>query len=372
MKILILKSLWSHMGSKSGFPLSDVMQSVLPAGHVDGILVPQAFSPSAWYLRIARKLGAAFGLTPPLKRSTLPANSGSPWATDRHRHAAKQALALLENHHDSLCLLPAAEDEFCSDFACAPRDIKRRIFICFHQPPGWFRLNWRRFEDLESLGGIVCLGHEQAAYFRTVCKSPVHLLRHGVRHDFFQLPEDRSVRKGNRLLFVGQWLRDFETLSSAMAYVWSRRPDVQLDCVVPRFARNSEPLRRLAMDQRVTWHAELSDEQLRGLYQAADLLFLPLLDAVANNAVLESLACGLPIVSTHVGGMPEYLPGGAGQLCQPGDAISHAEAACSWLDDPARREFAEYTARNFALVNYDWGGIGSQLVDWISKSITRD
>jgi len=360
------------MGSKSGFPLSDVMRSILKSDHVDEILVPPAPPPTPLHLRIVRKLGAASGLIPTLERSNLPANSGSPWSTDRHRHAANKALALLERHHDSFCLLPAAEDEFCSDFACAPSDVKRRIFICFHQPPGWFRLNWRRFEDLDSLGGIVCLGDEQAAYFRSVCESPVHLIKHGVRHDFFQPPEDLSLRKDNQLLFVGQWLRDFETLTSAMAHVWNRQADVQLDCVVPRFARKSEALRRLAMDQRVTWHAELSDENLRGLYQTADLLFLPLLDAVANNAVLEALACGLPIVSTHVGGMAEYLPRGAGQLCKPSDALSHAEAVCSWLDDLDRREYAGAIARNFALDNFDWVKTGCQLVDWISKSNACD
>lgn len=356
------------MGSQSGFPLGGVMRSVLPSGHVDEIFVPPEVSPTPLHLRVARKLRSISSLLiQPHERSSLLTNSGSPWATDRQRRAANQALALLERHHNLICLVPVGEEEFCSELACAPSVIKRRIFICFHQPPGCFRLNWRRFEDLDSLGGIVCLGHEQAAYFRSVCDSPVHLLRHGVSHGFFQPPEDLSLRKGNRLLFVGQWLRDFETLTSAMAHVWSRRPDLQLDCVVPRFVRNSEPLRRLAMDQRVTWHAELSDEQLRALYQAADLLFLPLLDAVANNAVVEALACGLPIVSTHVGGISEYLPSGAGELCRPGDAHSHAEAICSWLDDPAKRESAGSIARNFALVNLDWDVIGNELVDWISK-----
>lgn len=367
MKILILKSDWNHMGSKSGFPLSDVMRSVLPSGHVHEILVPSAATSSPLHLRIARKFGTASSLIPFLKHSTLPDISGSHWAGDRHRHAAKKALALLKGCPDSLCLLPAAEDEFCADFACASSEIKRRIFICFHQPPGWFRLNWRRFEDLNSLGGIICLGDEQAKYFRSFCASPVHLLRHGVRHDFFQPSDKLSLRKFNRLLFVGQWLRDFETLSSTMAHVWSRRPDIQLDCVVPRFVRKSEPIRRLAMDHRVNWHAELSDENLRGLYQAADLLFLPLLDAVANNAVLEALACGLPIISTNVGGMTEYLPNGAGQLCPPSNALSHAEAICSWLDNPVKLEDAGSIARNFALNNLDWVRIGKQLVELIAR-----
>lgn len=366
MKILILKSRWSHIGSKSGFPLSDVLRTVLPPGHVDDIWVPSAATSTPFYLRIARKLSAASNLLHFDDISNQPASSGSPWATDRHRLAAKKALAMMKSCPDSFCLLPAAEDEFCSDFACAPTEVKRRIFLCFHQPPGWFRLNWRRFDDLNSLGGIICLGDEQAAYFRSICECPVHLLRHGVRHDFFQPSHDLAVRKCNRLLFVGQWLRDFETLSTTMAHVWSRRPDVQLDCVVPHFVRRSEPLRRLAMDHRVTWHADLSDENLRGLYQASDLLFLPLLDAVANNAVLEALACGLPIVSTHVGGMADYLPIGAGQLCKSGNALSHAKAICSWLDNPAKLELAGSISRDFVLNNFDWLNIGKQLVNLIS------
>ena len=44
-----------------------------------------------------------------------------------------------------------------------------------------------------------------------------YTLRHGVRHDFFLPPKELSLRKGVRLLFVGQWLR--ETLCRAMD-VW--------------------------------------------------------------------------------------------------------------------------------------------------------
>jgi glycosyltransferase involved in cell wall biosynthesis len=221
---------------------------------------------------------------------------------------------------------------------------------------------------LQSLGGIVCLGEGQAEYFRTVSDSPVHLIRHGVRHDFFRPPEDGGSREGNRLLFVGQWLRDFETLADAMALVWSGRPDVLLDCVVPRSARHSDALRRLAMDHRVTWHAELSDEQLRDLYQAADLLFLPVSDAVANNAVLEALASGLPVVATDVGSMAEYVPSGAGELCRPRDASSHADSLARWLGNSAGRAQAGAMAREFVIGNNDWAKIGRQLAGWLSKS----
>jgi glycosyltransferase involved in cell wall biosynthesis len=119
------------------------------------------------------------------------------------------------------------------------------------------------------------------------------------------------------------------------------------------------------MDARVTWFAELTNEELRDLYQAADLLFLPLLDAVANNSVLESLASGLPVISTDIGATAEYVPSGAGQLCQPHDARSHATAVVNWLDNKARRAEAEGIARSFALENFDWATIGKHLASCI-------
>jgi glycosyltransferase involved in cell wall biosynthesis len=370
MRLLVVKSRWGHMGTKSGFPLWEVLRGVLPAGQVEEVPVPlelPAMPPSPWHTRIARRLGVRSSPAASAEWVEADTTAGSPWATIRHRHAARAALAILDRDQEAVVLLPAAEDEFCADFARARQDMRRRIFVCFHQPPAWFRLNWDRTEELESLGGIFCLGEAQTSYFRSVCRTPIHLIRHGVRHDFFQPPEDVSARKGNRLLFVGQWLRDFETLADAMALVWSRRPDTRLESVVPRFARDSAAVRRLAADQRVTWHAELSDEALRDLYQASDLLFLPVSDAVANNAVLEALASGLPVVSTDVGGMAEYVPSGAGELCRPRDAGSHADALVRWLDNAAGRAEAGVLARRSAVENFDWGNIGRQLAGCIIK-----
>jgi glycosyltransferase involved in cell wall biosynthesis len=275
---------------------------------------------------------------------------------------------MLERDRDAILLLPAAEDEFCADFALAAPDVKERMIACFHQPSAWFRLCWNRMDELASLGGIVCLSEGQACYFRAACRTPVHLIRHGVRHDFFQPPADFTFRQNNRVLFVGQWLRDFEMLADAMSLVWSRRPDVLLDCVVPRFARDSDGVRRLAADQRVKWHADLPDEGLRDLYQLAALLFLPVRDAVANNAVLEALASGLPVVSTDVGGMAEYVPRGAGQLCRPGDAAAHAAAVADWLENAARRAEAGLLARRSATGNFDWNKIGRHLVQFLTWS----
>ncbi len=374
MQVVVLRSRWGHMGEMSGFPLWDVLRNTgaIPSSSIIDLPVIQhslPLRPPSLGIRILRRLGVQNRQKTSGVTEQMIAGAGSPWSQDRHRVAAVEAMRVLGSETDSVVLLPAAEDEFCEEFALAKLDFKKRIFACFHQPPAWFRLNWRRFEDLDSLGGIFCVTSSQADYFRTVSSTPVHAIHHGVRHDFFCPPDDLSIRSGRRLLFVGQWLRDFETLANAMSRIWERIPDVRLDCVVPRFSRDAEPIRRLAMDRRVFWHADVNDGCLKDLYQKSDLLFLPVLDATANNAVLEAMASGLPVVSSDVAGIAEYLPREAGQLCRGGDALSHADTVIEWLSAPAKRVRAGMLARKVAVEEFDWGQIGRKLLHVIADVI---
>jgi glycosyltransferase involved in cell wall biosynthesis len=53
--------------------------------------------------------------------------------------------------------------------------------------------------------------------------------------------------------------------------------------------------------------SNISDEELLKLYRQTNLLFMPLKDATANNAVLEGIACGLPVLTTDLVSTREYL-----------------------------------------------------------------
>jgi len=51
----------------------------------------------------------------------------------------------------------------------------------------------------------------------------------------------------------------------------------------------------------------LDDHALVKLYQQAELMVMPMLDVTANDAMLEAMACGTPVMTNNVGGVPEYL-----------------------------------------------------------------
>lgn len=59
-------------------------------------------------------------------------------------------------------------------------------------------------------------------------------------------------------------------------------------------------------------HAELAD-----WFRAANVLCLPSHNEGVPNVVLEAMACGIPIVATAVGGIPEVVPDHAGILVPP-------------------------------------------------------
>jgi len=74
-------------------------------------------------------------------------------------------------------------------------------------------------------------------------------------------------------------------------------------------------------------------------YQAADLFLFPSMADTFPLAVIEAMACGVPVVATAVGGIPEQVEEGhTGFLVPPGDAARMAGRALELLDDEDMRQ----------------------------------
>src|SRR5690606_25203248 len=89
--------------------------------------------------------------------------------------------------------------------------------------------------------------------------------------------------------------------------------------------------------------------------QQADVFLLPSLSEGISNAVLEGMACGLPVVTTRVGGMAEAVTDGAeGFLVPARDEMALADALLALWHWPRLRERMgaagrERVAREFRL-----------------------
>jgi glycosyltransferase involved in cell wall biosynthesis len=68
-----------------------------------------------------------------------------------------------------------------------------------------------------------------------------------------------------------------------------------------------------------------------------DVFVLPSLAEGTPNCVIEAMACGVPVIATNVGGIPDILDPECGILIPPGNANALAEAMLTLARNPERR-----------------------------------
>lgn len=77
----------------------------------------------------------------------------------------------------------------------------------------------------------------------------------------------------------------------------------------------------LGIEDRVHFIGPVGHIDLCNWYNAANVFCLPSLWEGCPNVVIEALACGVPVVATNVGGIPDLIPGSDyGTLVPPGDS----------------------------------------------------
>jgi glycosyltransferase involved in cell wall biosynthesis len=135
-------------------------------------------------------------------------------------------------------------------------------------------------------------------------------------------PGDPQANGGRRvrLLFVGG---DYERKGGPLLLDVYRRHMREM-CDLDMVTRADLP-----PEPGITVHTGYGpdDAGLLQLYQAADLLVVPTLADCFSMAAIEAMACGLPVVSCPIGGIPEIvLDGDTGILVPPGDGRRLLEA----------------------------------------------
>jgi N-acetyl-alpha-D-glucosaminyl L-malate synthase BshA len=84
-----------------------------------------------------------------------------------------------------------------------------------------------------------------------------------------------------------------------------------------------------------------------------DLFLLPSEIESFGLAALEAMACGVPVIATRVGGLPEVVEDGeTGYLCGVGDWECMARRSIDILRDPPRHAAMRVAARDLALARY--------------------
>jgi glycosyltransferase involved in cell wall biosynthesis len=217
------------------------------------------------------------------------------------------------------------------------RALRARVVATYHQPPGLLGdlVSPRVVAELDA---VILVSLSQRDFFeRSLPPERIHVIPHGIDCEFFS-PREGPRRDGPlRCVTVGHWLRDWRVFRETA----QRLPDVAFTVVSGRVT-GLEDL------PNVTVRSGLEDDALAAVYRDADVLFMPLIESTANNALLEGIACGLPVVTTDLRSVRSYLPDGTALLVGQGDGPGHARALERLLADAGLRARMGVSARRQA------------------------
>jgi glycosyltransferase involved in cell wall biosynthesis len=173
----------------------------------------------------------------------------------------------------------------------------------------------------------------------------VHVNYHGTDLGRFT-PSTRKRGVRFRVMSCG-WLKEykgFHLLLDAIAMLVARDIDATLDLAgdgpqKPFLVRKCDDL---GISDRVTFHGYLPHGRLAELYRSVDAFALPSIvmgdygrQDVIPNVLAEAMAAGVPVVGSHIAGVPELIDDGENGLLVPErDSTALADALMRLWREP--------------------------------------
>lgn len=145
----------------------------------------------------------------------------------------------------------------------------------------------------------------------------------------------------------------------AFARVHARYPDATLAIAGsgPEEAALKQLANEFGLGDAVTFTGRLDPAAMASLYQNVDIALNPSLVDNMPNSVLEALACGLPVVSTNVGGVPYIVRDRETALLVPPRSPEAMAAAMAELMENEELGRSITTNGLAEVQRYTWGAI---------------
>lgn len=237
------------------------------------------------------------------------------------------------------------------------------IAVTHHQPVTWWSAHEKSLKKYSNVDAVIALSEYDAAYFNSQIPGKAVCIPHGVDVNFYK-PANATRDSTLRVVFSGRYLRDMATLAAVIKKLSTSALSFHFDIVyLPQEEVWQLYLIELMALPNVKWHSNITEHELLSLYQQADCLLIPLEDCTANNAILEAMACGLPIVSTDLPAIKTYLDDSVSMLGRKENADDLCDALTMLHNNETKRASMVLNARNKAVNQFGWDIIASKTIE---------
>ncbi|AFU99987.1 glycosyltransferase family 4 protein [Simiduia agarivorans] len=200
----------------------------------------------------------------------------------------------------------------------------------------------------------------------------IDLIHNGIDTHVFK-PDPQAIKKPFSLITTAsadQPLKGLRYLLEAMHQLRPHYPDISLTVIGKLHAggETEQRLKALSLTDAVEFVSGISTEALVARYNAAEIAVVPSLYEGFGLPAGEAMACGLPLVATDGGAIPEVV-GDAALSVPAGDANALAQAISQLIDKPAWRQMLAEKARARIESTFSWQKVAEQLTHYYRNNV---
>ncbi|WP_075184879.1 glycosyltransferase family 4 protein [Teredinibacter haidensis] len=244
----------------------------------------------------------------------------------------------------------------------------------------WFVRRWYSFLNMQEKVA------SQLKYVTTVSTSSatdigrcfkrthnIHLIPNGIDTDIFK--PTHTQKHPLRLITTAssdQPVKGLTVLLTALSQIMGQHPKIHLR-IIGKLKENGAAerlIRQLKLQEHISFRSNISTEELVTEYNKATIALCPSLYEGFGLPAGEAMACGLPVVSSDGGALPEVV-GNAGIIVKAGDAQALAEAVLQLLTNEQLRQTLANRARERVLKHFCWNRVAEQMTSYYNHILAN-
>ena len=240
--------------------------------------------------------------------------------------------------------------------------------------PDWFtKLTSKTI--IKNANSVIALTEDMKRAMQAIYNRDITIVPNGIdlKEYISELPVQNVEGAEKRILFVGRLhpVKGVQYLLGAMSIVHRELPEAKLILVGDGEEREHlETLTdNLGIRECVEFAGRVPHERVKDYMNQAEVFVLSSLSEGFPVTILEAMACGLPVVATRVGGVPDIIEDGTnGYLVDAMNQEQIAEALLKLLqNDQLRKEISNNNRKEAE--RYRWNTVAATLEGIYQKSL---
>ncbi len=251
-----------------------------------------------------------------------------------------------------------------------PITVDRRLEI--DQADGWYkRLSVKRWYAFTRMQTRVASRMERVVTvsensFKDIVRdhhvdpSRMHIVPVGVDPDLFRPMPGVQRRRGHLITTASadSAMKGLTYLLDAVAKLRAERDDVHLTIIGKKKpgGPTAQKIDELELEAHITWVSGVPDERIVELYAESEIAVVPSLYEGFSLPAIEAMSCGIPLVATTGGALPEVVgaDGDTALTVPPGNADALTAKLRDALDDVQLRDRVGAAGRVRVQQQWSW------------------